>query len=193
MKRSGLRRDTERARAFAQRGREGSLRRDPDKLKAMQQRAREKALEKARATPAGRGHPVHRPEGRWTKDRVEFRALRPAKSQTCSWRGCTRTAASWHHWTAQQHLRVFARSLRLPDEQERAVLRDLLRDERNLSPFCRKHHGSHGTTSHEFAWSQVPRSAREFARELGDEWFERLRRAYPVTHVRLLNPPERAA
>jgi hypothetical protein len=178
---------------------EKGLRADPEKTRAWQQRAREAARDEQRrreqvaraqlrsGVPARTDLVPRTQLGRVGRKRVEFRARRPAREQACAWPGCDRSAASWHHWLTQDAIRAYVRSLRIRDEpEEDRLLRRLLRDERNLSPFCARHHGPHGTTAHEYTWPQVPASACEFARELGREWFAKLRRAYPDSRVRRL-------
>lgn len=66
----------------------------------------------------------------------------------------------------------------LGPSQVRRELRDLLRDERNLSAFCHDCHMNAEHGNRRLSWGDVPVSAHEFARELGPEWFWRLRRAY---------------
>ncbi|HZR08946.1 MAG TPA: hypothetical protein VFA79_10220 [Myxococcales bacterium] len=115
--------------------------------------------------------------------RVEFHAKRPARTQRCQGRGCGphgHRATSWQHWLPQQALRVYVSGLRLPESEARAVLRRLLADERNLSPFCHRFHLASRGGRELFTREMVPVSAWEFARELGEAYVARLERAYPM-------------
>jgi hypothetical protein len=115
---------------------------------------------------------------------VGFSARTPASEHACAWR-CGRTATTWHHWLSQRKIRdaamVWARRVSATPRETQDRLRDLLRDERNLSPFCVWCHLSNdpGANGHGFLASHVPASAHEFAAELGPEWAERLKAAYP--------------
>jgi hypothetical protein len=160
------------------------LRADPAKTQAWKDRSREKAAQNARQKPR---KPLARSTPRASRaagPAVRFRAKRPARTRVCvrcAAEGRRRRASVHHHWLPQSQIRAYVRSLRMRDEDaERKLLKRLLDDERNTSPFCNAHHGSHGTTAHEFTADEVPPSAREFARELGPEWAERLRRMYPA-------------
>lgn len=159
------------------------LRADPEKVREFQRRAREQALERERqkqrdGLPRGKGL-------RKTSDSREppvvFRAREPARNGKCF--RCRRRANHWHHWTPQQFIRVYVRGLRLPREQARPLLRDLLRDERNLVRVCHACHGGHTVASagSSFTRADVPESAFDFARELGEEYVVRLEREYPAT------------
>lgn len=164
---------------------------DPDKVRAWQQRSRERAArnaaEKPRAplarsalaaqvAPSGARQQQARP--------VRFRARRRARDFRCFRATCPRHAAHWHHWLPQELIKVFVDTLRIrDDDEERAALRELLRDERNLSPVCAGCHFTHehpGVDTQRFGADDVPPTAHEFAAELGPEWAERLRRMYPA-------------
>lgn len=92
-----------------------------------------------------------------------FKARRPARVQTCE-RCRGRPAAHWHHWVAQEHLRVMMRGLAVvmaftPVETQRR-LRVWLRDERNLTPMCSDCHLSgEQAGSGRFLRREVPSSA----------------------------------
>lgn len=168
MKRSELKSDPEATRAFVQRGRERAA-----------ANARERERKPLRAARVDGGVKV--PAKRVARPQVKFRARGRARDQVCEL--CAgvgpHRAAQWHHWLPQQQIRVFVRGLRLVDEEHDRVLRELLRDERNLSALCVARHMDHEGGGRPFARSDVPSSAFEFAAELGPEWLERLRRAYP--------------
>lgn len=114
-----------------------------------------------------------------------FVARRPAREETCA--RCStparpRRADHWHHWLPQQQIRAYVRGLRLSPESTRAMLRKLLRDERNLVALCAGCHLGHEQpgidTGRRLTAEEVPHAARVFALELGPEWAERLRRLY---------------
>jgi hypothetical protein len=135
------------------------LRPDPEKVRRWQQRSRERA------------RAPKKPDAR-----VTFKARKPARTHRCF--RCGDRATSWHHWLPQQAIRVYVRGLRLTDEASRILLRDLLRDERNLSPACHHCNLAENDRSRPFTASEVPASAREFAGELGPEWESKLARRY---------------
>lgn len=112
-----------------------------------------------------------------------FKARRPARTQPCAC-GCGERAAHWHHWLEQEHIRVYARGLRLPDQAHDKLLRALLRDERNLSAYAAGCHLDTREGQTGFTAEDVPASAHQFAAELGPEWAERLRREYRSTNDR---------
>lgn len=179
-RKTGLKADPAKTKAFVGRGRVAgaeSLRPATKRCKA----CRAQMLAHLRQCPSCGARPVaEAAEPRATKlPTVRFHARQPARAQDCAEPGCSRKARTWHHWLPQQQIRAYVRSLRLPDSKSRPLLRRLLRDERNLSPFCGDHHGEHGTTAHEFEHEQVPASAFEFAGDLGPEWRARLERMYP--------------
>lgn len=158
--------------------RKTGLQRSPEAAAAFQQRARG-SLARSNGRPRQK-----RPEAQPTqpKPKVRFKARRPARKFRCSRRRCPRKADHWHHWLGQQHIKAYVRSLRLRDEvEERRRLRQLLRDPRNLGAQCDRCHmdGEHSPWKG-FTAEEVPESAHEFAAELGPEWAERLRRAYPA-------------
>jgi hypothetical protein len=105
--------------------------------------------------------------------KVRFKARRPARAQTCK-RCKARKATGWHHWVPQEHLRVMMRSVAkangLPASAIKRKLRQWLRDEGNLTPYC---HGCHmdGEHSREGRWvrGEVPAKAWRFAQDLDDE------------------------
>lgn len=186
MKRSGLKRDPEKAREFVERGR-GKLKTDPERARAFEQRGRQSAAalgrgrsaSGAQVVPEGQARRAAAPERPRGLRRARFRGPTPAREHTCAKAGCDRRAASFHHWLPQQHIRGYVRSLRLDDDDaEFALTRRLLNDERNVSPFCRDHHADHGSTSHEFEIGEVPQSAYDFAVELGAEWVAKLVQTY---------------
>ena len=147
------------------------LRTDPAKARAFADRARQAAKarpQKQRGKLAPRQGPAP----------VRFKAKRPAGDFQCA--KCPRRATSWHHLLAQQHIRSYAITLRLPDAEERAVLRVLLPDERNLLPMCDTcHMAEEHSPRVVLTAADVPPAAHAFAAELGPEWAERLRRTYP--------------
>lgn len=162
------------------------LRADPGKVREFEARAREKTDRKGRGAlvpgQVGEKPPTPTPSPR---GRVEFRGplLAGRACVKCLSRGRSARAVNWHHWVPQQQLRVYVRGLRLDEDARRGLLRRLLHDGRNISPVCGTCHDSHeapGVGSERFSADDVPSSAREFAAELGPEWVERLRRAYPA-------------
>lgn len=118
---------------------------------------------------------------------VPFKALHAARGRPCG--RCERArrfsdgrpvrAAGWHHWVPQQHLRAYVRGLRLDPGIAKQYLRRLLKDERNLYAVCSSCHqnAEHGNTP--FTREEIPASAWDFARELGEWAVVRLERAYP--------------
>lgn len=115
--------------------------------------------------------------------RVEFQAPTPAYQQECA--RCHGDAQTWHHWIRQEWLRVHVERLRLEEAAARKLLRRLLRDLRNLTPFCRACHAAGEAkdirSRHSFKRHEIPPSAWAFAREVGGEPFvARLERAYPT-------------
>jgi hypothetical protein len=88
-------------------------------------------------------------------------------------------AVHWHHWLPQESIRVYVRSLRLPDDAADGMLRRLLHDRRNISALCLRCHGNTGTVGHGMRRKDVRPDAFEFAAELGPEWLTRLERSYP--------------
>lgn len=164
--------------------RETPLKADPAKAKAWQDRSRAKAAQNAREKPR---KPLARTAARERaakpKPPVRFRAKTPARArqcERCAGQEHSRGATCHHHWLAQEFIRVYVRGLRLPEDRARRLLGALLADERNLSPLCTPCHEEHEqTTVVVFTAADVPASAHEFAAELGSEWAERLRRAYP--------------
>lgn len=151
-----------------------ALQADPEKARAFAQRRRQRLAQRAEK----RGEPPPLPP-------VRFRARRPARDQwcaRCAERGRRRRADCHHHWLPQQHIRVYVRGLRLSEQTARALLRKLLRDERNLVALCDDCHEAHespGVTSRRLSGEEVPYDARVFALELGPEWAAKLTRLYP--------------
>lgn len=117
----------------------------------------------------------------WALD-APFKAKAPARTQkcTCGAKPKPHRATTYHHWlpqkTLRQHARSWAREVNASPENVRAYLYGLLRDERNLTPMC------HQTNLDLENWSTKrptpPKSAYEFAAELGEEWLVRLERSY---------------
>jgi hypothetical protein len=94
--------------------------------------------------------------------------------------GCAGPAANRHHVLAQTHLRKHARSECRPDK--RAITNReaaLIADKRNMVPMCFDCHMSHENWSKRLTREQVPESAWEFARELGEWAVVRLENDYP--------------
>lgn len=158
------------------------LRADPEKVREFQRRAAENS-QLSRRKPLGRGErKAPGPDSR--AQPVRFQAKEAARRGVC-FRCRVRKADHWHHWTPQQHIRVYVRGLRLPETDARRLLRRLLRDERNLSRACRSCHlASEFAPDGRFTWEDVPGSAVEFAAELGPEWSERIRILYPAAGTR---------
>jgi hypothetical protein len=104
---------------------------------------------------------------------VEFKARRPARTQTCERCG-ERAAGTWHHWLGQSELKRIMRGYaRLagwdpPDVAKR--LRRWLRDERNLTAMCHDcHEAGENTITRRFTPSEVPLDAVSFCQELDNE------------------------
>jgi hypothetical protein len=105
-----------------------------------------------------------------TRRPVRFKASTPAYHHDCF--RCPdhqrRRAQTWHHWVAQRAIRDHCRGLRLDESAERALLRRLLNDPRNLSPCCREcHNAGEFSARYRFRQDEIPASARQFAAELG--------------------------
>jgi hypothetical protein len=185
VKKSALKRDPAKLREFTDRGR-GGIKTNPDRTRAFIERGRQssaKALREAAERPA-----------RTARRKVHFSSPGPASGYVCAWPGCEKAGKTWHHWLMRQHLKAYVDTLRLRDEgEERGLLRQLLRDPRNIDPFCGDHHGSHGTNSHRFELEQVPASAFEFAGELGSEWAVKLERTYRPQQAASSGGPEPAS
>jgi hypothetical protein len=140
---------------------------------------------KPKAKPKPKGPPTTIREA-CSQEFTPFKAARPARTQVCARcpQARPRTAASWHHWLPQEHLRVMMRGLAqaggwTPTQTQRR-LRRWLRAGENLTPMCPSCHmdGEHSTRGAQgtqgerlsgFARDELPASAWEFARELDDE------------------------
>lgn len=161
---------------------------------------RERAIERAREARAQqqRSSSLERQQEQATVERIN--AASPTYQPPVSFRGpllrghacfsCLRhdrrrPARQWHHWLGQSQIKAYVRSLRIRDDvEQRALLRRLLHDRRNISPVCADcHAASDPTQGADGNWTAdcVPKSAHEFAAELGPEWAEKLRRTYPAT------------
>jgi hypothetical protein len=135
-----------------------------------------------RRKPLSRGEKARPVGARTDPGPVKFRPRRSAQTEPCA--RCSSPqqpcrADDWHHWLAQQHIRVYVRGLRLSQASSRALLRRLLHDARNLVALCRDCHAAHELRSRPLTGGEVPHVAWTFALELGPEWVERLHRAYP--------------
>jgi hypothetical protein len=174
------------------------LRADPEKVRAWVQRSRDAAIERARgregqkstalrrqATPeeyaAVNGH-SGKPE---KKRRVEASPAFKRNQGPCAM--CppllaTRRRRQAHHVLSQELIRAYVRGLRLPEAQERRLLRKLLSDTRNRIWLCAGPLGCHQQFEGAMLViprSKVPWSAFVFAAELGDRYVARLERDYP--------------
>jgi hypothetical protein len=158
------------------------LRPDPEKVRAWMNKSQEAARERARTKQSSN---IPKPR---KSSRVEFRPNRSAKQFTCE--RCKKLrpespstwnrAVHWHHWLPQESLRVYVRGLRLPQDEQNSKLLALLHDRRNISALCLNCHGNTGTLGHQMRRSDVKQSAFTFAAELGTEWLARLERSYPI-------------
>jgi hypothetical protein len=100
----------------------------------------------------------------------------------CAICGTRKRRREAHHVLPQQHIRTYAHSLRLPEDEERRLLRRLLTDRRNRLVLCAGPLSCHAqlearrllVTRH-----RTPASAWEFAAELGEAYVMRLERLYP--------------
>jgi hypothetical protein len=167
---------------------------DPEKTKAFVERGRQQARDRAREAQdmdRARTAGIHPGRARSAKPltmtlalQTPFVARRSAREECCarcSTAARPRRADHWHHLLPQSQIRVFVRGLRLSPESTRALLKKLLRDERNLLALCADCHLDHeqpGATTQRLTGEEVPHEARVFALELGPEWAERLRKMY---------------
>jgi hypothetical protein len=157
------------------------LRSDPDAVRAWKDRSRERQIERVRE--AASSSPSESTLAHRFRKKVQFRPSTSASDhpcEPCARRGRKQQACHWHHWLEQEQLRIYARGQRLGVAETRALVRGLINDRRNFSPVCRECHGTGKTHGHRFVFADVPPSAFAFALELGQEWFERLRREYPL-------------
>jgi hypothetical protein len=202
MKRTAISRDPERIREWQDRSRKQTATnaRQTDRGRAMgREGIWSTALREARAEGLtshalvgriGRSETKIKPTDPWAlrnkknrRQRVKFRPRRSASNErcaACAAVGVARTAVHWHHVLPQERLRVYARSLRLPEKEHDALLRRLIHDWRNIVPMCGRCHARHDHPTDRFAAADVPKSAWEFVAELGEEWVERLRGMYRV-------------
>jgi hypothetical protein len=85
-----------------------------------------------------------------------------------------------HHWCKQRWLIDYVRDLDLPDDEARALLKDLLSDERNISVLEHTVHlDGHTNPRCLFTRDDVKPEAFVFAAELGPAMVQKLERAYP--------------
>lgn len=152
------------------------LKPNPEKVREWLRRSQQRARDAQRADVTPLEAKPKKPKKK--KPRVEFKPQVSARQFQCE--RCKRfRAAHWHHWLPQESIRVFARSLRLPEQAEARRLRVLLHDRRNVSALCVTCHGNTGTLGHGMTRADVKPSAFEFAAGLGPEWLARLERSYP--------------
>lgn len=114
---------------------------------------------------------------------VQFKSRRAAANYPCARHPGedprrVHRASTWHHWLPKYKLREYVRGLRLPYDDAYKLLRKLIHDERNLTPYALGCHISaerdqprFGTSAPPFRRSEVPASAFEFAREIGLDWW----------------------
>jgi hypothetical protein len=164
MKRTALKPDPEKVREW--------LRRSQQRAREAQHASQNKVREDVTSAPSkAKSKPKK-------KAPVTFKPQVSAREFKCE--RCRRfKGAHWHHWLPQESIKVYVRGLRLPEDAERARLRVLLHDRRNVSALCVTCHGNTGTLGHRMTRKDVKPSAFEFARELGPEWLARLERSYP--------------
>lgn len=185
-RRAELRRDTDAAREFSERGRQPLQRKTP--LQAIHEVALKRSKPLRAATgfgameAAAAAKPSPPPELTMRKAlATPFRARRPARARLC-WRCLQRDATGWHHWVPAEHLRVMMAGLALvrgwTPRQAQRRLRDWLRDERNLTPACHScHMKGEQTISNRWRAEEIPQRAREFAAEVDAELTDAGRRA----------------
>ena len=114
---------------------------------------------------------------------------REVRKAPCAICGTTAVRRDPHHLLSQESVRVYVRSLRLPEAEARVLLRRLLSDQRGGVALCRPDHEAVENRSLPFPRSKIPLVAWQMAAELGEWATVRLEREYLETKMPLAPGP----